>query len=57
VNARLDPSLAPWLSNFLFIWVALYLWSRTVRELPLLPSFRQVRRLHAWLMRFKKRDA
>jgi lipopolysaccharide export system permease protein len=43
VNARLDPSLAPWLSNFLFIWVAAYLWLRTVRELPLLPS--------AWLPR------
>jgi hypothetical protein len=25
------------LSNFLFIWVAIYLWYRTVRELPLLP--------------------
>ena len=55
VSARLDPSLAPWLSNFLFIWVALYLWSRTVRELPLLPAFRPARRLHAWFMRFKKR--
>ena len=38
VNARIDPGLAPWLSNFLFIWVALYLWRRTVRELPLLPA-------------------
>ena len=38
VNARIDPGLAPWLSNFLFIWVALYLWYRTVRELPLLPA-------------------
>jgi lipopolysaccharide export system permease protein len=37
VNAKINPSLAPWLSNFLFIWVALYLWDRTVRELPLLP--------------------
>lgn len=37
VNARIDPGLAPWLSNFLFIWVAIYLWRRTVRELPLLP--------------------
>jgi F0F1-type ATP synthase assembly protein I len=43
VNARLDPSLAPWLANFLFIWVAAYLWNRTVRELPLWPS--------AWLLR------
>ena len=38
VNARIDPALAPWLSNFLFVWVALYLWHRTVRELPLLPA-------------------
>jgi lipopolysaccharide export system permease protein len=36
VNARVNPALAPWLSNFLFIWVAGYLWYRTVRELPLL---------------------
>lgn len=40
INARLNPSLAPWLSDFLFIWVALYLWYRTVRELPLLPAAR-----------------
>ncbi|MDP1761581.1 MAG: LptF/LptG family permease, partial [Deltaproteobacteria bacterium] len=38
VNARIDPGLAPWLSNFLVIWVAIYLWYRTVRELPLLPA-------------------
>jgi lipopolysaccharide export LptBFGC system permease protein LptF len=38
VNARIDPGLAPWLSNFLFIWVAIYLWHRTIRELPLLPG-------------------
>jgi len=37
INARINPSLAPWLSNFLFVWVALYLWWRTVRELPLVP--------------------
>jgi len=39
VNGWLNPGLAPWLANFLFIWVALYLWHRTVREQPLLPSF------------------
>ena len=44
VNARIDPGLAPWLSNFLFIWVAMYLWRRTVRELPLLPAYRFWRR-------------
>jgi lipopolysaccharide export system permease protein len=38
INARINPSLAPWLSNFLFVWVALYLWYRTVRELPLMPA-------------------
>lgn len=38
INARLNPSLAPWLSDFLFVWVALYLWGRTVRELPLIPA-------------------
>ncbi|MBI4643188.1 MAG: LPS export ABC transporter permease LptF [Deltaproteobacteria bacterium] len=36
-SARLNPHLAPWLSNFLFTGVAIYLWRRTVRELPLLP--------------------
>ncbi len=40
INARVNPSLAPWLANILFIWVGLYLWYRTVRELPLLPDFR-----------------
>ncbi|MFA5110602.1 MAG: LPS export ABC transporter permease LptF [Desulfobaccales bacterium] len=45
VNAKINPALAPWLSNFLFIWVALYLWLRTVRELPLLPAWRWVRGL------------
>ncbi len=38
INSRLNPSLAPWLSNFLFIWVACYFWYRTVRELPLAPG-------------------
>ncbi|OGP70459.1 MAG: LPS export ABC transporter permease LptF [Deltaproteobacteria bacterium RBG_13_60_28] len=37
MSARLNPSLAPWISNLLFTGVALYLWRRTVRELPLLP--------------------
>lgn len=38
INARINPSLAPWISDFLFIWVALFLWYRTVRELPLVPG-------------------
>jgi lipopolysaccharide export system permease protein len=37
LNARLNPALAPWLSDFLFVWVTIYLWYRTVRELPLVP--------------------
>lgn len=36
-SARLNPHLAPWMANFLFSGVAIYLWSRTVRERPLLP--------------------
>jgi lipopolysaccharide export system permease protein len=39
VNAKINPALAPWLANFLFIWVAAYLWYRTVRERPLLPAW------------------
>ena len=38
INARVNPVLAPWLSDFLFVWVALYLWRRTVRDLPILPA-------------------
>jgi lipopolysaccharide export LptBFGC system permease protein LptF len=37
ISARLNPFLAPWLSNLLFTGVAVFLWRRTVRELPLLP--------------------
>jgi len=36
-SASLDPTLAPWVSNLLFAGVAIYLWRRTIRELPLLP--------------------
>ena len=36
-SARLNPYLAPWVSDLLFIGVAIYLWRRTVQELPLLP--------------------
>jgi lipopolysaccharide export system permease protein len=43
VNDWINPTLAPWLSNFLFVWVALYLWHRTVRERPLLPALRFLR--------------
>jgi lipopolysaccharide export system permease protein len=37
INARINPFFAPWISNCLFVWLAAYLWYRTVRELPLLP--------------------
>ena len=46
LNARINPALAPWLSNFLFVWVTLYLWHRTLRELPLVPS--------RWLVRGRR---
>jgi lipopolysaccharide export system permease protein len=44
INAKINPALAPWLANLLFIWVAIYLWYRTVRELPLLPALGRLRR-------------
>jgi lipopolysaccharide export system permease protein len=37
IGVKINPALAPWTSDFLFIWVALFLWYRTVKELPLLP--------------------
>jgi lipopolysaccharide export system permease protein len=46
LNSRLNPALAPWLSNFLFVWVTVYLWYRTVRELPLFPV--------SWLVRGRR---
>ncbi len=36
-SERMNPFLAPWMANLLFTGVAVYLWRRTVRELPLLP--------------------
>ncbi len=38
VGFEINPALAPWISDFLFIWVALFLWYRSVKELPLLPG-------------------
>jgi lipopolysaccharide export system permease protein len=38
INARMNPALAPWLANILFTGLALYLWGRTVKELPLVPD-------------------
>lgn len=44
LNFKMDATLAPWTSNFLFIWVALFLWRRLVREQPLLPNLLNLRR-------------
>jgi lipopolysaccharide export system permease protein len=46
INARVNPALAPWSANFLFIGVALYLWRRTVKERPLVPGFPSLGRWH-----------
>jgi lipopolysaccharide export LptBFGC system permease protein LptF len=48
-NFKMDPALAPWTSDILFIGVALYLWHRTVRERPLLPAKLSWRGLKRWL--------
>jgi len=37
IGFKINPALAPWTSDFLFIWVALFLWYRSVKELPLWP--------------------
>ncbi len=38
IGFKINPALAPWTSDFLFIWVALFLWYRSVKELPLWPG-------------------
>ncbi len=38
IGFKINPALAPWTSDFLFIWVALFLWYRSVKELPLWPA-------------------
>jgi lipopolysaccharide export system permease protein len=48
INFKIDAALAPWISDILFVWVALFLWYRMVRELPLLPVSLNWRR---WLPR------
>jgi lipopolysaccharide export LptBFGC system permease protein LptF len=53
LNFKVDAALAPWTSNILFIWVALFLWYRTVRELPLLPDALNIQR---WLHRRDTED-
>ena len=37
-TAHLNPALAPYLGDILFAGVALYLWWRTLKELPLVPQ-------------------
>ena len=49
LNFKMDPALAPWTSDILFVGVALYLWHRTVRERPLWPENLSWRRLKYWL--------
>ena len=46
VNGRFNPFWAPWLVNALFLWLTLFFWHRTRRELPLLPVYWSPRR---WL--------
>ncbi|MEW6386296.1 MAG: LPS export ABC transporter permease LptF [Thermodesulfobacteriota bacterium] len=49
VNDRLNPALAPWIPNVLCLLIGFYLWSRTLKELPLLPgSWHLWRRLPFW---------
>jgi lipopolysaccharide export system permease protein len=38
VQGRLNPALAPWLPNLLFLGLAAYFWRRTTKELALVPS-------------------
>ncbi|OGP71641.1 MAG: LPS export ABC transporter permease LptF [Deltaproteobacteria bacterium RBG_13_58_19] len=38
VNDRLNPALAPWIPNLLCLLIGFYFWSRTLKELPLLPG-------------------
>jgi lipopolysaccharide export system permease protein len=49
LNFKMDPALAPWTSDILFVGVALYLWQRTVRERPLWPENLSWPRLKHWL--------
>jgi len=55
VTARVNPSLAPWIVNFLFIGVALYLWHRTVRELPLIPAAWPSWRWPQWAEKWRRK--
>ncbi|MCL4503500.1 MAG: LPS export ABC transporter permease LptF [Deltaproteobacteria bacterium] len=50
LNFKVDAALAPWTSNILFLGLALFFWSRMVRELPLLPDSLKWRR---WLHKFR----
>jgi lipopolysaccharide export system permease protein len=42
VHGQVNPALAPWLSDLLFIGLAVYFWRRTIRELPLVTMPRRV---------------
>jgi lipopolysaccharide export system permease protein len=38
VHAAINPRVAPWLADLVFVGLAAYLWRRTVQERPLLPE-------------------
>ncbi len=49
VQGRLNPALAPWLPNLLFLGLAAYFWRRTTKELALVPfSLNSSLRLPFW---------
>jgi lipopolysaccharide export system permease protein len=51
-STRIHPLAAPWLSNLLCTGVALYLWRRMVRELPLIPFSWPARLRQLRILRF-----
>ena len=44
-SGTLNPSLAPYLADVLFTFVAVYFWARTLKELPLVPRGWSMQRL------------
>ncbi|MDI6853132.1 MAG: LPS export ABC transporter permease LptF [Deltaproteobacteria bacterium] len=48
VQGRLNPALAPWLPNLLFLILVAYFWRRTTKELALVPSSLHFLRLPFW---------
>lgn len=48
VQGRLNPALAPWLPNLIFLILVAYFWRRTTKELALVPSSLHFLRLPFW---------